>query len=113
MDYTTPLKVKIALGILAAAIVVAGHALGDIDSGYLLGGGLPLILLAAWTRRDLRTLPAFWAILFAWALFDVLVVMVIRPGLYIQPAIIYAPLFIIYYIIVLGSLFLLEKAVEN
>jgi hypothetical protein len=113
MDYTAPTSVKIALGFLAAVIVLAGYMIDDVNSGFLLGGGIPIIILAAWTRRDLRGSPAFWLLSLVWIAVDVLIILIIRPTLYMRPAILFTPLFIVDYIFVLGSFFLLEKFVKK
>jgi len=111
MDYSTPMSVKIALGCLAGLITLIGYLFGDIDAGFLLGGGIPIVLLAAWTRRDLRHQAAFWFLIASWIFVDIMLVLTLRPTLYFHPAILFVPFFIIDYILVLGSFFVLERAV--
>lgn len=113
MDYTTSTNIKIFLALLAGTITVSGYFLGDVDAGFLLGAGIPIIFLAAWTRRDLRHMPTFWLLLIFWIIFDVTLLLILRPSIHVRPAVLFAPLFIVDYILVLGSFFLLERAAKR
>lgn len=108
MDYTPSTLVKVVLAAMACVIVVVGYVSGQSDGGFLFAVSIPLILLAAWIRRDLARRLTFWVLIAFWAVAHSLFIIWIQPKLAL-PSISYAPLFIVDYIVVLGSFFLLEK----
>ena len=109
MEYAPSILMKVVLAGLAGVIVVIGYASGRPNPGFLLGISIPLILLAAWTRRDLAKRLTFWVLIAIWAVVHISIIILLQPTFGMHPSKIYAPLFIVDYIVVLGSFFLLDK----
>ncbi|TPG22754.1 hypothetical protein EAH87_02900 [Sphingomonas koreensis] len=107
MDYRVPTKFKAIFALTAIGFTCVGYLLGNLDFGFLIGISIATIALAAYVRRDLTDNIYYWILLMAWTLIHVAAIILINQRISFHPAILIAPIFIVDYILVLGSLFLL------
>lgn len=112
MDYRVPTKYKMILTTIAVATTLLGYLSGNVDFGFLIGISLSVIILAAYVRRDLSCNFSYWILLIFWTLTHFVIITLINQRLPFHPSILVAPLFVVDYILVLGSLFLLPSSKE-
>jgi len=98
---------------ICVMIFVIGVLVGYPDRGVISALSFAAIALAAKIRWDLCRKIWMWILIIFWSTVHVFAVISIGFSINIHPTILLAPIFIFDFLLVLGSIFLLELILER